>query len=56
MTRNVIVWATIFLGVLLWSAYEPTDWTIWVLEVAPAVIGAVVLAFTRKRFPLTTLT
>ncbi len=56
MTRNVIVWATIFVAVLLWSALEPADSTIWVLEVAPAIIGAAVLAFTRKRFPLTTLT
>ena len=56
MTRNVILWATIFVGVLLWSAVKPTDSTIWVLEVAPAIIGAVVLVFTRKRFPLTTLT
>ena len=56
MTRNVILWAAIFVGVLLWSAVKPTDLTIWVLEVAPAIIGAVVLVFTRKRFPLTTLT
>jgi putative membrane protein len=56
MTRNVILWAAIFVGVLLWSAVKPTDSTIWVLEVAPAIIGAVVLVFTRKRFPLTTLT
>ena len=56
MTRNAILWAAIFIGVLLWSAFRPADSTIWVLEVAPAIIGAAVLVFTRKRFPLTTLT
>jgi putative membrane protein len=56
VTRNVIIWAGVFIGVLLWSAFEPTDSTIWVLEVAPAIIGAAVLVFTRRRFPLTTLT
>ena len=56
MTRNAIIWAAVFVGVLLWSAFKPTDSTIWVLEVAPAIIGAAVLMFTRKRFPLTTLT
>ena len=56
MTRNAIIWAVIFLGVLLWSAFKPFDSTIWVLEAAPAIVGAAVLLFTRSRFPLTTLT
>jgi putative membrane protein len=56
MTRGAVSWAAVFLGVLLWSAYEPLDWTIWMLEVAPAVVGAIVLVATRKRFPLTALT
>jgi putative membrane protein len=56
MTRNAIIWAAIFVAVFFWSAFKPTDPMIWVLEVAPAVIGAAILLFTRKRFPLTTLT
>lgn len=56
MSRNAILWAVVFAGVFMWSAFKPTDTIIWVLEVAPAVIGAAVLLFTRKRFPLTTLT
>ena len=56
MSRNVMIWIAVFLGFLLWSAIDPKDWTIWALEVAPAVIGAVILAYTRKRFPLTTMT
>lgn len=56
MSRGAITWAAIFLGVLLWSAIEPKDMTIWWLETAPAIAGAIVLLFTRRRFPLTTLT
>lgn len=56
MNRNAIIWAVIFLAVLLWSAYQPFDTTIWVLESAPAIVGAAILLFTRSRFPLTTLT
>jgi putative membrane protein len=56
MTRNAMLWAAIFVAVLFWSAFKPSDPMIWVLEVAPAVIGAAILVFTRKRFPLTTLT
>ena len=50
-----ITWITIFLAVLLWSGIYPKDTIIWVLEVAPAVIGFAVLAFTRRSFPLTPL-
>lgn len=56
MNRNSIAWAIVFLAVLLWSAYKPHNSTIWVLEVAPAIIAAAVLLFTRGRFPLATLT
>jgi len=50
-----IAWITIFLVVLLWSGINPKDTPTWVLEVAPAVIGFAVLAFTRHSFPLTPL-
>ncbi|MGI9270994.1 MAG: DUF2238 domain-containing protein [Woeseiaceae bacterium] len=56
MTKGAIAWAAIFLAVFIWSAIDPADRTIWVLEVAPAVIGAIIVAFTREKFPLTTLT
>lgn len=55
MTKNAMAWWGIFFGVLIWSGINPTDRIIWVLEVAPAVIGGVVVALTRKQFPLTTL-
>jgi len=41
--------------VFVWSAIGPKDALTWGMEVAPAVIGAVLLAATRKRFPLTPL-
>jgi putative membrane protein len=50
-----LAWIAIFLAVLIWSGIEPRDYMTWCLEVAPAVIGGIVLWFTRDRFPLTTL-
>jgi len=49
-------WIVIFLGVLIWSGINPHDYPTWMLEVAPAVIAALVLWYTRERFPLTRLT
>ncbi len=50
-----VVWSTLFLAVFIWSAIDPIDYPTWVLEVAPAVAGFIVLVLTRKSFPLTTL-
>jgi len=49
------VWIAVFLGVLVWSGIGPKDYATWCLEVFPAVIGGLVLWFTRDRFPLTPL-
>lgn len=49
------IWIGIFIAVLIWSGIGPKDFVTWCLEVAPAVIGGVVLWFTRERFPLTTM-
>ncbi len=51
--RNL--WLIIFFATLVWSGINPKDYPTWGLEVAPAVIGFVVLAATRRRFPLTPL-
>ncbi|UOO82892.1 DUF2238 domain-containing protein [Uruburuella testudinis] len=40
----------IFTAVLVWSGIAPKDYPTWALEVSPAVIGAVLLVATRKRF------
>ena len=48
-------WIAVFTALLLWSGFEPKDTVTWMLEVAPAVIAAIVLFATRRRFPLTRL-
>jgi putative membrane protein len=48
-----IVWTAVFMMVLVWSGIAPKDFMTWCLEVFPAVVGGVVLWFTRQRFPLT---
>ncbi|WP_240778715.1 DUF2238 domain-containing protein [Shewanella sp. SNU WT4] len=55
MTPAAIAWMLTFMIVFIWSAYQPFDRFTWVLEVAPAVIGALVLISTRQRFALTPL-
>lgn len=49
------VWLGIFFVTLVWSGINPKDYVTWGLEVAPAVIGLVVLALTAGKFPLTPL-
>ena len=46
-------WLGIFLSTLLWSGINPKDTLIWLLEIAPALIGLGVLLATRRTFPLT---
>lgn len=50
-----IAWLFIFFAVLVWSGINPKDYMTWGLEVAPAIIGIVILAITYKTFPLTPL-
>ncbi|MEZ5495946.1 MAG: DUF2238 domain-containing protein [Gammaproteobacteria bacterium] len=49
------IWLLIFSSVLIWSAIEPKDKFTWFLEVLPAIIAIIILAFTYKSFPLTPL-
>ena len=51
--RNL--WLIIFFATLVWSGIHPKDFPTWILEVMPAVIGFIVLAATRHKFPLTSL-
>ncbi len=48
-------WLVIFFSVLAWSAIDPKDYPTWFLEVAPALIGIVLLIATYRTFPLTPL-
>ena len=40
---------------MAWSMIQPYDWPTWVMETLPVWIGAPVLIFTRRKFPLTNL-
>lgn len=40
-------------AVLTWSAIRPFDYPTWILEVAPALVGLVILFATYRRFPFT---
>ena len=53
--RNTLLWISIFMLVFIWSAIDPFDRFTWVLEVAPAVIGFIIVAVTRDSFRLTSL-
>lgn len=55
LTRQSMLWLGLFLLVLLWSGIAPESRSTWLLEVAPALIGVLVLMVTRSRFPLTPL-
>ena len=55
LTAKTWAWLAVFWSVLIWSATGPSTLFIWFLEVAPALIAFVLLAATRKRFPLTPL-
>lgn len=50
------LWLSIYFIVLIWSAINPKEYITWFLEVAPAIIGLVVLSLTYNKFKLTTLT
>ena len=50
-----LLWLLIFFAVLLWSAVNPHDYPTWLLESSPAVIALLVMAATRRSFPLTPL-
>lgn len=49
------IWLGIFTVVLVWSGWRPYEFVTWVLEVTPALVALLLLAFTRERFPLTRL-
>lgn len=49
------VWLSLFTVSFVWSAINPKDQFTWFLEVAPALIGLILLILTYKKFPLTPL-
>ena len=55
MNKLQVAWIAVFTSVLIWSGIGPHDYPTWLLEVAPALIAAALLWYTRDRFPLTRL-
>jgi len=55
MKKHWILVALFFAGLLI-SAIQPHDYFTWILEVAPAIIGLLVLLITYRSFRLTDLT
>ena len=53
--KNRLAWIALFTIVLVWSVIDPKDYSIWILEVFPALLGGAVLWFTQSSFPLTRL-
>lgn len=51
-----LLWLVIFFAVLIWSGIAPKDYFTWVLEVAPALIGLIILTVTYHKFTLSRLT
>ena len=49
------LWIGIFSAVFVWSGIAPKDQFTWLLEVAPAIIGGILLALTYQSFRLTPL-
>jgi putative membrane protein len=49
------IWLAIFSIILIWSGINPKDQFTWFLEVVPAMIGLLILAFTFNSFRLTNL-
>jgi putative membrane protein len=49
------LWLLIFSAVLIWSVINPHDYPTWILEASPALIALLVMAVTRRTFPLTPL-
>ena len=48
-------WLALIAAIMVWSWIGAYDPGVWVMEVLPVFIAVPVLAFTRKRFPLTSL-
>lgn len=53
--RELVVLLALLCAVIGWSWIDPFDRLTWWLESLPALVGAVILLFTRRGFPLTRL-
>jgi putative membrane protein len=51
--KLILLWLLVFFLVLIWSAIHPHDYFTWVLEVFPAILGLLILAWTFRKFQFT---
>lgn len=54
--RFLVILLVLFGIILTWSAIRPKDYFLWVLEVAPAIIGVGLCIVFYRRQPFTTIT
>ncbi|RFZ90739.1 DUF2238 domain-containing protein [Mucilaginibacter conchicola] len=54
--KNHLILIFLFIIGLAISAIHPHDYFTWILEVSPAIVGAIALVLTYKNFKFTTLT
>ena len=54
-TRTLLVAAAVLAGLLVLSGLRPYERGTWLLEVLPVLVALPLLAFTYRRFPLTSL-
>src|SRR6478735_10179874 len=54
--RNIYIMLIVFAGTFIWSIQNPKDSFTCFLEIIPAIIGLLILAFTFKKFRFTDLT
>ena len=55
-SRLLFILLALFGIQLIWSAINPKDYFLWILEVAPAVIGVGLCIYFYRRQPFTTIT
>lgn len=51
--RKPALYILVLILISLWSVFEPYDMFTWFLEAAPVYIGAVILIYSYRTFPLT---
>jgi putative membrane protein len=54
--KTLLFFIVVVAIVFVWSLIHPHDYFTWILEVFPAIVGFLILAFTYHRFKFTTLT
>ena len=53
INKLAVFFITTLTAIFIWSMIRPHDYFTWMLEVFPAVVGAILLAATYKRFKFT---